>query len=114
MTTERMNYGIKEVESLLKSEVGEHSKIKEFRSGLSPGELTLFDGIFLLGYREGLLLNLGSKSITPKNKVVSKFFTCNDCYFWDTPSFPGNCRISTREPDTNGRCVFKRTENADK
>ena len=99
-----------DIEVLLSSEVGNHSKIREFRSRLTPGERELFDKIFLLGCGEGLLLNVQNGVDCLNGKVVSLDSACNGCSFWDTPSYPGHCRIGIK-PEVDGWCIFKRDEH---
>ena len=93
-----------DIEVLLSSEVGNHSKIREFRIRLTPSERRLFDGVFLLGFKEGLLLSLGG--CPDRNHAVSSDPVCNGCFFWDTPSYPEHCRIGSK-PE-GGRCLFWR------
>ena len=101
---------IKDVESLLSFEVGEHSKIREFRSKLTSAERELFDNIFLLGYREGLLLNLKDSVDCLNGEVVSPDPICNGCLFWDTPDYLEHCRLGS-EPE-GSKCLFRKEKNA--
>ena len=97
-----------DIEELLSSEVGNHSRIREFRIRLTPNERKLFDGIFLLGLREGLLLNVQNGVDCPNGKVVSLDSVCNGCFFWDTPSYPEHCRVGVK-PGID-RCDFRKEE----
>lgn len=47
-------------EEVLNSLPGDYGKIRKFRSGLDEPTRELFDSIFLIGFREALLLNLAS------------------------------------------------------
>ena len=48
-------------EEVLNSLPGDYGKIRKFRSRLDEPTRELFDSIFLIGFREGLLLNLTSE-----------------------------------------------------
>ena len=101
------------VEQVLESDIGDYTKIREFRTSLSEESRVLFDLIFLLGFRTGIYSGLTANDFIP-DKVIPKYQVCNNCGFWDTPSYPGNCRIGIEIPENNGsKCIYRKVSNSD-
>lgn len=65
-----MDISLLDVEKLLGDGAGNHDRIRAFRETLQPGEREVFDSIFLLGFREGVLLNL-SDCVAPSSKEAT-------------------------------------------
>lgn len=60
MKHQGISQNLDNLEDLLNGTPGSYEKIREFRSKLKENVRNLFDNVFLLGFREGLLLNLAA------------------------------------------------------
>ena len=85
-----------DIDKLLESEVGDYPRIRAFRENLTQSERELFDKIFLLGFREGLLVKLGNPGFSEYVRVApTTFYKKPQCF----GEFVENIRLA-RSPKT--------------
>ena len=66
-----MDVNLPDIDKLLRDGTGDHERIRAFRETLQPSERDLFDKVFLLGFREGILLNLSDCLVPPLEEVFT-------------------------------------------